>query len=144
MTNIEKQIAEKIARANGLSVTKLGLRFDKVVVRLLGDLRTYVEQANVKEKTVFMTITAPIKLAVKTEYELEAKIKDFLDSKNRIRDRSITIFQNEVRLRIVESSSKQSDKFVGLVHNPGTDSKLLLDLATQWFIEAQHSSASLA
>jgi|SRR5277367_2949862 len=135
MTNIEKQIADKIVRSNGLSVTELGLRFDKVVVRLLGNLRTFVERASLKEETIVMTITAPIRLSSKTEHELEAQIMDFLDSKNRSRDRRITIFQNEVRLRIVESSSKQSAKFVGLVHNPGTDSKLLLDLATQWLID---------
>ena len=112
MTNIEKQIADKIVRSNGLSVTELGLRFDKVVVRLLGNLRTFVERASLKEETIVMTITAPIRLSSKTEHELEAQIMDFLDSKNRSRDRRITIFQNEVRLRIVESSSKQSDKFI--------------------------------
>jgi len=136
MTNIEKQIADQIARVNGLRVTKLGLRFDKVVVRLLGNLRAYVEQANVKEEAVIMTITAPIKLATKTEYELEGRIKDFLDSGNRSRDRRMTIFQNEIRLRILGSPSKQSSKFVGLVHNPGTDSKRLLDLAAQWLLES--------
>ncbi len=132
MKNIEKQLADEIARASGLSVTKLDLRFDKVVVRLLGNLRTFVERANLKKEVILMTITAPIKLAAKTEDELEAQIKDFLDSKSRSRDRRITVFGNEVRLRIVESSSKQSERFVGLVHNPSTNSKLLLDLATQW------------
>ena len=43
----------------------------------------------------------------------------------------MTVFQNEVQLRIIESSAKRNHKFVGLVHNPGTNPTLLLDLATQ-------------
>lgn len=135
MTNIEKQLADKIARANGLNLSKLGLRFDKVVVRLLENLRNYVELTNIKDVTVLMTITAPIKLATKTAYQLEVQIKDLLDSENYSRDRRITIFQNEVRLRIVKSSSRQPDRFIGLVHNPSADSKRLLDLATRWLIK---------
>ncbi|HKO79484.1 MAG TPA: hypothetical protein VJU78_03775 [Chitinophagaceae bacterium] len=135
MTNFEKQIADKIAKANGLSVTKLGLHFDKVVVRLFEGLRVSVERVIPKGMTVIVTVTAPIKLPAKTEQEIEGIIKDFLDSGIRQQDRKVTVCQNEVRLRIVESSPKRADKFVGLVHNPGTDAKLLLDLATQWLLE---------
>jgi hypothetical protein len=135
MTNIERQIADRIARANGLRVTKLGLRFDRVVVGLMGNLRTYVERVNLNEGAVLLTITAPIKLPAKTEDELKGQIKDFLDSGILGQDRRITIFQNEVCLRIVERSSKKTTKFVGLVHNPGTDIDLLLKLASQWLID---------
>jgi hypothetical protein len=132
MANIERQIADEIAAANGVSVTKLGLRFDKVVVRLLGSLRGYVERANLEEKAILITITAPIKLAGKTQHELEAGILEFLGRKSHVKDRQMTIFKNKVRIRIVESSAKGKNRFVGLVHNPGTDSKMLLDLATKW------------
>jgi hypothetical protein len=135
MTNIEKQIADSIASANGLSVRKLGLRFDKVVVRLLGNLRAYVEQVNLKEGAVLLTISAPIKLAAKTGQELKGQIKDLLKSGIPGGDRRITIFQNKVCLRIVGRSSKKTIKFVGLVHNPGTDCMLLLNLASHWLIE---------
>jgi len=135
MANIEKQIADSIAGANGLTVTKLGLRFDKVVVRLMGNLRRFVEQLNLNEAVVLLTITAPIKLAAKTEQALKEQIRDFLDSEIPGRDRSITIFQNKVCIRIVRRSSKQAVKFVGLVHSPGTDVELLLKLAAQWLID---------
>jgi hypothetical protein len=135
MTNIERQIADSIAKANGLSLTKLGLRFDKVVVRLIGNLKTFVEQVNLNDRIVLLTITAPTKLAAKTEHQLKGQIKDFLDSGILDSDRRITIFQNSVYLRIVGRSSKQAVKFVGLVHNPGTDAELLLKLASQWLIE---------
>src|SRR3954447_24111475 len=84
--NIDRQVAEEIVAANGLSVTKLGLRFDKVVVRLLGSVRACVEGANPKGKTVLMTITAPIELPGRTQHELEAIIRESLDCKGIIED----------------------------------------------------------
>lgn len=140
MANIDRQIAVEIAAANGLSVTKLGLRFDKVVVRLLGCLRACVEHANQGERTVFITITAPIKLPGKTEHELAAIIRNSLDCKSHIGNRQLTVFQNEVQLRIIESSSKRNHKFVGFVHNPGTNPTLLLDLASQWLMETENAN----
>jgi len=133
MINIEKQLGEKIAKAGGLTVAKLGLRFDRVVVRLLGNLRTSLEHANLKQEAVLLTITAPIWLPAKTEIALKEQIGNLLDSG--VRNRKITIFQNEARLSIVKTSVKQTAKFIGLVHNPGTDPKLLLDLAAQWLNE---------
>jgi len=135
MPNIEKQIADSIASVNGLRVTKLGLRFDRVVVGLIGNLRTYVEQVNLNERAVLLAITAPIKLPAKTEHELKRQIKALLDSGILGQDRRITIFQNKVCLRIVERSSKQAINFVGLAHNPGSDVEMLLKLAAQWLID---------
>jgi hypothetical protein len=140
MANIDRQIADEIAAANGLSVTKLGLRFDKVVVRLLGCLRACVEHANPSEQTVLMTITAPIKLPGKTRHELETIIRDSLDCKSHLGNRQLTVFQNEVQLRIIESCSKRNHKFVGFVHNPGTNPTLLLDLASQWLMETENAN----
>jgi hypothetical protein len=80
-------------------------------------------------------MTAPIKLPAKTAYELIKKIKNFLAVGIQQQDSKLIIFQNEVQLRFVESSSKQTTKFVGLVHNPDVDPKLLLDLATKWLVK---------
>lgn len=53
----------------------------------------------------------------------------------------MTVFQNEVQLRIIESPSKRNHKFVGLVHNPGTNPTMLLDLATRRLTEADNRNA---
>lgn len=111
------------------------MRFDKVVVRLMGNLRIFVEQLNLNEGVVLLTITAPIKLPAKTEQALKEQIRDFLDSGIPGRDRRIIIFQNSVCFRIIECPSTQATKFVGLVHNPRTDVELLLKLAAQWLID---------
>ena len=136
MINIEKQIADEIAKTNGLNVKNLGLRFDKVVVRLFGNLRASIEKAIPDSQTVVVTVSAPIKLPTKTEYELEKRIKSFLDSEIPHGVQKVSIFQNEVSFKIVKSSSKQAGKLVGLVHNPSTNAKLLLDLATHWIVES--------
>jgi hypothetical protein len=141
MANIDRQVAEEIAAVHGLTVTKLGLRFDKVVTRLLGRLRACVENANQGEKTVLVTITAPIRLPGKTQQELEAILRESLECKSPVRERRMTVFQNEVQLRILESASKPYPKFVGMVHNPGTDSALLLDLATKWLTKGENRDA---
>lgn len=130
MINIDRKIAEDIANAHTLSIAKLGLRFDKVVVRLLGNLRTFAEETAPENKTVLLTVTAPIKLPGKTGNELIKAIKDLFDSEQH--DRTLTVFQNKVRIKMIETSLKQDYKFIGFVHNPGTDSKWLIDLAIQW------------
>ena len=135
MINIEKQIAIEIAKANGLTVKELGLRFDKAVVRFFEKLRASIEKAIPNSQTMVVTVTAPIKLPAKTAYELEGRIISFLESGIRHRRKKVSIFQNEVSFKIVTSSSKRSGNFVGLVHNQRTKSKLLLDLATRWIIE---------
>ena len=135
MVNIERQIAGEIAKANGLSVTKLGLRFDKVVVRLLGNLRDSVEKDIQKGAAVLLTVTAPIKLPAKTEHEIKEQILDLLRTRTRHEDKKTSVFQNAVRLRLVDTSPNQPGKLIGFVHNPDCSSKLLLDLASQWLTE---------
>jgi hypothetical protein len=43
LANTEKEVAEAILRAGGLSASKCGLRFDRVAVGLLGDLRAFAD-----------------------------------------------------------------------------------------------------
>jgi len=52
----EKELALKILRAGGTSPSKLGLRFDRVVIGVLGDLRSFVEVATPETLSVIVTI----------------------------------------------------------------------------------------
>jgi hypothetical protein len=131
MIQIEKQIANEIVKANGLSLSKLGLRFDKVVVRILGNIRNAIEQEVPKESVIIVTISAPIKLPAKTEHELIEKIRSVVSKGKKERDTSLTIFENEVRIRFLKYSSKQNINFIGLVHNKDIDSKYLLDISSK-------------
>jgi hypothetical protein len=135
MKLIDKEIAEKIAKENGLTIAKLGLRFDKVVVQLLSNLRNSVSNNIPKDTTVLLTITAPIKLPSKTEFELYKRILDSLNSEVRHKDQKSTVFQNKICIRTIDVPINQAMNFVGFVHNPGCDSKQLLDLAAYWLVK---------
>lgn len=132
MENIDKRIGNAIANEGSSTVKKLGLRFDRVVVRLLGEIRQSIEQYVPKDMTVIMTITAPIKHPAKTADEVTKEIRDHLKSGAQGEDRALMIFDNNVQLRIANSFPKQTTKFVGLVHNPDVEATMLLDLAAQW------------
>lgn len=141
MISIEKQIADSIAKASGLTVAKLGLRFDRVVARLLGGLRVSVESMIPNGETVIITVTAPIKVPAKTAARIEHLTKEFLNSGTRHRSQKLSIFQNQVSIRLVATKSKRAPQFIGLVHNPEIDPKMLLDLTAQWlFGEAKNQS----
>jgi hypothetical protein len=130
MDNLEKQLANSILATSGMTVTQLGLRFDKVVVELLGDLRAFAERSLPSGLTVIVTLTAPIKLPNKTEQAIQERIDALLAASM---DWQGIIFENSVRIRVVKAiASKQKHRVVGFVHNPSTDPKLLLNLATHW------------
>ena len=75
---MDRGIAEEIARAGGTSVSKLGLRFDRVVVRILDDLSRFTERAAPANRCVLVTISAPIRLPARTERVLEQEIDALL------------------------------------------------------------------
>ena len=135
MEFIDKNIAERIAEANKTTIKKLGLRFDKVAVRLLISLKTSVDIP--KGRAVLWTITAPIKLPAKTEIEISQQMNNILESSVRNEDFQSTICQNQIHIRVIDLPANQVDRIVGFVHNPESSSKQLLDLATQWLLGNQ-------
>lgn len=132
---IDKDIAEKIATGNGLSLAKLGLRFDKVVVRLLSDLRRSVSADIPGGVVVLLTISAPIKLPAKTELALCTQIREVVKSGTKNNHHASVVFQNNISIRVIHVPIQHTEKVVGFVHNPGCDSKRLLDLAEDWLLK---------
>jgi molybdenum cofactor biosynthesis enzyme len=135
MIQSEKQITNQIAKANGVRIAKLGLRFDKVAIRLLQNIRTAIENEVPKGSVVIITITAPIKIPAKTEKEIIGEVKDILVKGKNYMDTSFTVFENKVRIRYMKSPSKQGVNFVGLVHNKDIDSTYLLNISSKWLLE---------
>lgn len=115
-----------------MTVVKLGLRFDKVVIRVLGKLKAFVRESVPKGKVVVITISAPIRLPAKTERALEEKIKDCLESRSQRREQKAIIYKNKVHIRIINRSSSRVPQFIGFVHSSNTNSKLILDYTTKW------------
>lgn len=129
---MDRGIAEEIARAGGTSVSKLGLRFDRVVVRILDDLSRFTERAAPANRCVLVTISAPIRLPARTERVLEQEIDALLPGRLASTDQAADVHGNKVRLRLVDSPSKRPQRLIGFVHNPDIDATRLLDLAEQW------------
>lgn len=130
MTNADVEIVDRILKANGLRASKLGLRFDRVALSVLGELRAFVETSAPAEVSVLFTLTAPIRLPAKTADEVKRQIGDLVSRGAPREDASMVVHGNAVRLRLVASAS--SHRFVGFVHNPASPSDRLLDLAQQW------------
>jgi hypothetical protein len=116
---IERDIAALAARAG------LHLRFDRVVVRVVGQLKTNLAEVIPEGQAVLLTITAPIKHPAKTAAALERLVRDGQPDRE-VRD---TMFGNDVHIRRVTDVPPATPRVLGFVHNPDSDAGLLLDLA---------------
>jgi len=130
------------------SPTRLGLRFDRVATRLIGRLRDALHESVPDDCTVMLTVTAPIRLPLKTAAALEERIRGCLARAPARAAIADTIHGNEVRIRLVGHAISGTSKLVGFVHNPDTDAGLLLDLTCSLFDcvgaqEARRAAAAL-
>lgn len=114
---IEEEIAEAAAAA------KLRLRFDKVVVRLVGRLKTALADRVPDGEALIFTCTAPIRLPGKTAAALEELARGL--GNGELRE---TVHSNQVRVRRVIGVPPNRPKVLGFVHNPESDAGLLVSL----------------
>jgi hypothetical protein len=132
LVQADRAIGEQVARAAGDTVSNMGLRFDRVVVRTLGNLRAYVNDRVSVGRTVVLTLTAPIKMPARTVAALQSEIDALLRAGAAKGDRVGTVFGNSFRLRLAKHNSSRNHAIIGLVHNRDIDSKRLADSAQQW------------
>ena len=129
-----KRIAAEIAaiergRAERGGRAKPRLRFDKVVLRLIGGLQEALREEVPEGQALILTATAPIRLPAKTAAVLEEKIRACLARRSAKVEVDETIHGNRVRVRLVKDISRRASKVIGFVHNPETDPEVLLHLA---------------
>ncbi|SKA30743.1 hypothetical protein SAMN02745126_05016 [Enhydrobacter aerosaccus] len=86
---IEQEIIQRIRAAH------LRLRFDKVVLRLVGGLKAALANVIPEGQAVIFTVTAPLKHPAKTALVLENLVRDGLSDG----ERREVIHDNQVRLR---------------------------------------------
>jgi hypothetical protein len=132
MTNIERHIAEEILRGSGWSPSNLGLRFDRVVVRVFGALRSFVETAAPTGGTILVALSAPIRSPAKTVDDLKQAITALPTSGTAGAGQSLIIQGNRLRMRRIEPLSGRFTPFIGFAHNAELDPDPLLDLAEHW------------
>jgi hypothetical protein len=137
--NIEKDLAQAILAPSGLSASKLGLRFDRVVVAVLRDLRSFTNAAAPKDVAVLVTITAPIRQPAKTAEDLQRDIGELLSGRAAGGDRSAVVRGNDTRLRLVAGVPEERPRLIGFVHNRGSMPETLFDLTEQWLRDLDRS-----
>jgi hypothetical protein len=123
---LEKRLAARIAEARGTSVSRLGLRFDRVVLRVAADLDAHGSMVVPDGAMILVTLTAPIVRAAATVEALKEKI-DRLIARGARRDVTAQVQGNLVRLRLRSPAPRLGSKLVLLVHNRDIDAKVLLD-----------------
>lgn len=125
-----KKTAETIASSNGLTAKKLGLRFDRVALGLLDDLRAAAERLVPAGQVAIITVTAPIRVPSQTAEAIEKKFALLVHrKKSALR---MTAYSNLIQIRLVKNTPGRKIKMIGFVHNPTTKAKQLLDLAEAW------------
>jgi hypothetical protein len=132
MGNLEKELAQAILATDGLSTSKLGLRFDRVVVAVLSKLRSFADSAAPKDVAVLVAITAPILLPAKTLEGLQRGIGELLSGRGPAGDRTAILWGNDTRLRLVARIPQRSPRLIGFVQNRGSTPEALFDLAERW------------
>ncbi len=136
LANFEKDLAQDILKGKRLSAAQLGLRFDKVVVDVLADLRSFVEAAAAGDDLCFaVTISAPVRRRAATVDDLKTKMVSLLSKGVPQADIDAVSHGNKVRLRLMKHSKSTPTRLIGFVHNPESASEPLLDLAEQWLLE---------
>jgi len=109
--------------------TKPRLRFDRVALRLVADLRAAVGGSVPEGETVLVTITAPIRLASRTATAMAEKIRKLIATRSAPARLTDTIHGNEIRVHLLKGGTGRTARLIGFVHNPDSDPTILIDVA---------------
>jgi hypothetical protein len=107
------------------AVAQPRLRYDKVAIRLVNQVRDAVCESVPDGRAVIFTVTAPIRQPSKTACALAERIRETLASLPAHPEVAEVIHGNHVRIWIV-AGKKLTSNVIGLVHNPGANAKELL------------------
>lgn len=132
LSDVERAIAGRAARAG------LRLRFNRVALRVVATLRYGLTTAVPAGEAILFTITAPVRLPGKAISGIETLARG-LSAGERISD---AVHGNDVRLRRIRGVDAHAPRVVGLVHSPGSDADLLLDLAEAQLTGAEDVQAA--
>ena len=123
-----KRIPVAVAVVNQRFFEKPHLRFDRVALRLVRNLRGALSETVPDGETVILTVTAPIRVPGRTAVELEGKVRTFLGPGSKAAEIKDTIHENGIRARVVKHGFARQSKVVGFVHNPESDPGILMDV----------------
>jgi hypothetical protein len=128
-----KRVAVEIVTLGAQAARRAGavpprLRFDRVVLSVLGRLRAALEEEIPDGVTVAVTITAPIRLAGKTAVSVVEAVRNLLQKRVGSGRIAATVQGNEVEIRILRGGRAPTSRLVGFVHNRESVPEILFDL----------------
>jgi hypothetical protein len=110
-------------------ITKPRLRFDRVALRLVDDLRTALGGSVPHGQTVLVTVTAPIRLPARTATAIEEKIRKLVATRAAPARLTDTIHGNGIQVHLLKGGTGRTARLIGFVHNPDSDPSILIDVA---------------
>jgi hypothetical protein len=127
---VEQDIFERIKAA------KIRLRFDKVVLRLVGGLQAALTDVVPDGEAIIFTVTAPIRRSAKTATVLASLVRD----NPAHGERRQIVHGNHVRIRRLTDVPLHTPKVLGFVHNPASDAGLILGIAEARLFEGSREA----
>jgi hypothetical protein len=104
------------------------LRFDRVALRFVRRLQDALSASVPDDRTLVLTITAPIRVPAKTVAALEDNIRTYLARQSAVGEARYTIHGNQIWVRLVKGGSRRTTKVIGFVHNLDSDPDVLFDI----------------
>lgn len=132
MVHDETESTAALLAADGLDAAQFGLRFDRVVKRVLGEMTRFVEQQAPPGVVVIVTLAAPIRSPARTVADLKLALLALLGAHPPQRDWRSDVNGNAVRVRITQGAADQAAKCIGFVHKSASAPDRLLDAAETW------------
>ena len=116
-------IRKRIAARDGLNNPRL--RFDGVALRVVRDLQAALRDSVPHDRTLVVTVTAPIRKSSKTVAALVDAIGRRLARGHGRIGMKAAINANQVQARLVKDVCGRASKVIGFVHNPDSDPEVL-------------------
>ena len=104
------------------------LRFDRVALRFVPDVRVALSDSVPEGKTLIVTVTAPVRVSSKTAAELVDKTQRRIARHPKRLDVRESINGNQIRVRLATGTGRRTPNVVGFVHNPDVDAVVILDV----------------
>jgi hypothetical protein len=108
-----------------IKAAKIRLRFDKVVLRVVGELQATLVDAVPDGGAIIFTLSASIRHPAKTAAGVESLVRNGSVPS----ERREMVHGNDVRIRRLTGLPAHTPKVLGFVHHPASDAGLILAIA---------------
>jgi len=128
----EQDLVAALRAADAPGLARMGLRFDRVVVRVVGQLRAFAEEEVPAPVAVRLALTAPLRQPARTVDDLKREIRARIAAGPPPGDWRGEVNGTGVLLRLHTGAAAAAPRFLGFVHNPASDAAWILDQVERW------------